>query len=166
MKDQGPTLGIQLYVYRRLDNRDRGLPDDSPEAFELHLLRKKALHEALGNVDGWNVDWGEVDDTKSHELAELFVWVVSNPHVVQTAIISGLTWAGTEFAKDAISEFAKQTVTAVLSPLIKKQEEGSILNFYLRLPGGILFHVSRESQVSASHETWPHSRRDGRTLPL
>ena len=31
---------INLWVYRRLDNRFEGLSDDSPRAIELHIRRK------------------------------------------------------------------------------------------------------------------------------
>src|ERR1035437_3896397 len=125
MENHDSALDIQLFVYRRLDNRFENLPDDSPRAFELHLLRKEALHEALAGVDGWRVNWGDADDTKSHELAELLISVASNPHV-HTAVIAGITWAGAELAKATISEFAKQSVSAVLSRLIPKQKEGKI----------------------------------------
>jgi hypothetical protein len=157
MENQESALDIQLFVYRRLDNRDEGLPDESPRAFELHLLRKEALHEALGGVDGWKVNWGDADDTKSHELAELLISVASNPHA-QTAVIAGLTWVGAEFAKATISEFAKKAVSTLIEPLIRKQKEGKILNFIMRLPGGAMIDVSRESEVSVSPpRTWPPS---------
>jgi len=157
MENQESALDIQLFVYRRLDNRFEDLPDDSPQAFELHLLRKEALHEALGSVDGWKVNWGDADDTKSHELAELLISVVSNPHF-QTAAIAAITWAGAEFAKAAISEFAKKAANAVIEPLIKKQKEGKILDFMMRLPGGVMISVSRESEVSVSPDSeWPES---------
>ncbi len=157
MESRDSAFDIHLFVYRRLDNRSENLPDDSPRAFELHLLRKQALHEALAGVDSWRVNWGDADDTTSHELAELLIYVTSNPHV-HTAVIAGITWAGAELGKAAISEFAKQSVSAVLSRLIPKQKEGKILNFSLRIPGGINVHVSRESDVSVSHgDTWPES---------
>jgi hypothetical protein len=155
MESRDSALDIQLFVYRRLDNRSEGQSDQSPQAFELHLMRKEALHDALGGVDGLEVDWREADDTKSHELALLFVSAALNPHV-HTVAIAGLTWAGAELAKAGIGEVAKQAVNAVISRLILKQKEGKILNFYLRLPGGLLLHVSRESELSVSHNTtWP-----------
>ena len=114
-KDQG--LEIELYVYRRLDNRLEHLPDDSPPAYELHLLRKKALHEALGGVEGLSIDWFQADDTTSHELAEL--WLSVSPHI-HTAVVAGMTLFAGELAKAAISEFAKKAASIVIDPLIRQ----------------------------------------------
>jgi hypothetical protein len=149
------AIDIQLFVYRRLDNRDKGLPDDSPEAYELHLLRKAALHEALGSVDGLNVNWGEADDTTSHELAELLVVVA--PHV-HTAVIAGVTLFAAEFAKAAITEIAKKAASVVIELLIPEQKKGTILDFMMRLPNGFMIDVSRQSEVSISKpRDWPES---------
>jgi hypothetical protein len=58
-------LKILLSVYRRLDNRSEGLPDDSPRGLELHNRRKEALHEALVG-EGWEVqDWGVTDGART-----------------------------------------------------------------------------------------------------
>jgi hypothetical protein len=151
MDTQDSTLEVRLFVYRRLDNRLEGLPDDSPRAYELHLLRKEALHEALGGVDGWKVNWFQVDDTKSHELAESFISVALNPHV-QTVAIAALTWAGAEFAKAGINELAKQAASAIISRLIPEQKKGKILNFHLKFLG-ITIYVSRESEVDVALDT-------------
>lgn len=79
---QSTPLLIRLAVYRRrLDNRSEELPGNLPEILELHNRRKEALHEAL-NSNAWEVtDWGVTDDTMPHELAEVIVAVVSNPHL-------------------------------------------------------------------------------------
>ncbi len=162
METQDSTFDIQLFVYRRLDNRFEGLPDDSARAYELHLLRKEALHEALGGVEGLSVDWGDADDTKSHELAELLVFVA--PHV-HTAVVAGMTLFAAEFAKATISELAKKAAGAVIERLIPEQKKGRILNFMMRLPGGFMINVSRESEVSVSQgDTWPESRLSSRSM--
>jgi hypothetical protein len=75
------ALSITIKVYRRLDNRAENLPDDSPRALELHNLRKEAMHKALSGVDGLEIDWGTIDDAKSHELAHSIVTFVSDPQV-------------------------------------------------------------------------------------
>jgi|ERR1700722_7004477 hypothetical protein len=153
-KDQG--LEIELYVYRRLDNRLENLPDDSPRAYELHLLREKALHEALGGVEGLSIDWFQADDTTSHELAEL--WLSFAPHI-HTAVVAGMTLFAGELAKAAIGEFAKKAASIVIDPLIHKQKEGKILNFMLRIPGGFMISVSRESEVYVQKDNgWPESQ--------
>ena len=157
MKNKKDALDIQLFVYRRLDNRFENLSDDSPRAYELHLIRKEALHEALGDVEGWSVNWGTADDTKSHELSESLISVISNPHL-HAAVITAISFLGAELAKTTISEFAKQAVSAILSRLVPKQKEGKILNFMMRLPGGTIISVSRESEMSVSlGDQWPES---------
>lgn len=156
MKAEDSTIDIHLFVYRRLDNRFEGLPDDSPRAYELHLLRKEALHEALEGVGGLEINWLQADDTKSHELAELVISVVSNPHL-QAAAVAGITLAAGEFAKAGISELAKRAASAIISRLIPEQKKRKILNFYLSIPGGITVYVSRESDVSVAHDLPPAS---------
>jgi hypothetical protein len=55
-----------------------GLPDDSPEAWDLHRERAAALHAALGQdaVGCQVLDWVDTDDEKqTHELVELVVAV-------------------------------------------------------------------------------------------
>ena len=77
---------IRLIVYRRLDNRLEGLPDDSPQALELHNRRRATLHEVLDGNPGWIVPhWGKTDDTVPHEWVELVVefvrQIAENPAV-------------------------------------------------------------------------------------
>jgi hypothetical protein len=64
---------IKIFIYRRLDNRKEGLPDDSPRALELHNRRKKALHDAFDGIEGLTIHWGNTDDTVPHEMVVLSV---------------------------------------------------------------------------------------------
>src|ERR1051326_2358903 len=71
---------IQVGVYRRLDNRFEGLPDDSPRGLELHNTRKEALHEVFDAEESAQVlDWGATGDTHSHEYIELLIGAVATP---------------------------------------------------------------------------------------
>lgn len=119
----GEVFGVELSVYRRLDNRSEGLPDDSPRAIELHKRRADALHETLAEVDGWRIEsWGLTDDVQPHELVDLIIAVASNPHV-QTVLISGATWLTVELMKAGVDAFAGETVKALIARLIPKQKE-------------------------------------------
>lgn len=74
---RGKAARIEVKVYRRLDNQDLGLSDDSPEAWELHRRRAKALHDILDNQPGLRVvNWDRTDDTeRAHEWVELWLAV-------------------------------------------------------------------------------------------
>ncbi|HWB84022.1 MAG TPA: hypothetical protein VG675_07770 [Bryobacteraceae bacterium] len=149
-KPDAQPLKVVLSVYRRLDNRIEGLPDNSPRAVELHQRRKEALHEALSGVAGWRIDdWGSTDDERPHELVDVALTIASNPHV-QTALLFGATWALLELAKASIGAFAGEAVKALLSRLIPKQKEQKILDFSITLPDGTVIRVDPESQVSVS----------------
>jgi hypothetical protein len=141
------VLRVELSVYRRLDNRSEGLPDDSPRAIELHKRRGEALHEAVAEVEGWKIQsWGLTDDGQPHELVELIIAVSSNPHI-QTVLISGATWVTVELMKAGIDAFAGETVKALLARLIPKQKEQKILDFTITLPDGTVIRVDPNSEI-------------------
>ena len=60
---------IKVTVGRRFDNREQGLPDDSPLAWELHRKRGDVVHHELEADPEWKVvDWDDTDDrTRTHE---------------------------------------------------------------------------------------------------
>ena len=100
---------IQVGVYRRLDNRFEGLPDDSPRGLELHNTRKEALHEVFDAEESAQVlDWGATDDTHSHEYIELLIGAVATP-AFQYVVVPGLKFIGQKLAEKAVDETAKRT---------------------------------------------------------
>jgi hypothetical protein len=116
---------IKVGVFRRLDNRDEGLPDDSPRAAELHRLRAAALHEAFDSTPGITVtNWGNTDNPKPHEFVELVLLLTNPPvlHAVGTATLAVAKVLGSM----TLGESVKEGVKWVFERLRKKQEEGKI----------------------------------------
>lgn len=148
---------IQLHVYRRLDNRLEGLPDDSPRAVELHNERRDALVEALdGRRDMRVLDWGKTKDTQSHELVDLVVEVVTNPAVTGVAS-AALGWLATRI-KDAVSDVAVDGIKGLIQWLLPQQKRRRILDFGIDLPNGARVTVQphddhAEIQVSTSPDS-------------
>jgi hypothetical protein len=126
---------IRLSVYRRLDNRLEGLPDDSPRALELHNERRDALVEALdGPQDMRVLDWGQTKDTQSHELVELVVEVITSPAVTGVAS-AALGWLATRI-KDAVSDVAVDGIKGLIQRLLPQQKRRRIRDFNIELPNG------------------------------
>ncbi|SRR6266568_2880808 len=92
---------ITLGVFRRLDNRFEGLPDDSPRRLELHNRRKEALHKAFDGEKSVEVlDWGQTNDAQSHEYVELLIGAVA-AQTFQYAVVPGLKFLGQKLAEKA-----------------------------------------------------------------
>jgi hypothetical protein len=148
---------IRLHVYRRLDNRLEGLPDDSPRALELHNERRDALVEALdGRPDMRVLDWGETKDTQSHELVELVVEVITNPAVTEVASVA-LGWLATRI-KDAVGDVAVDGIKRLIQRLLPQQKRRRILDFDIKLPNGARVTVQphddhAEIQVTTSPDS-------------
>lgn len=132
---------ITLGVYRRLDNRLEGLPDDSKRAVELHNQRKEALHEILDNQELAKViDWGETNDTASHEYVELIVGIIGTK-LLQPFIIAGIEEVGKKLAEKAVDETTSEFIKWIISKFIKKQKEKKIQDFNIKLKGGISINI-------------------------
>jgi hypothetical protein len=155
-------LEFKLWVYRRLDNRSKGLPDDSPLALELHNRRKSALHDALDHGDGWRVtEWGNTDDTRPHEWVELVLAAISSPQV-QALAIPALAFIGRELTKSAVSTTAAEGVKALIARLRPKQDKKEILDFSIHLPDGTRISCYPKEGDAELNVTL----RDGRVLSI
>lgn len=127
---------ITLGVYRRLDNRLEGLSDDSPRALELHNRRKDALHAVFDGDPILKVtDWGETDDSRSHEYVEVLLSMVA-PAVFQYAIVPGVKWLGLKLAEKAVDTTLSELAKAVVAKLRPKQEAKQLLDLIIKLPDG------------------------------
>jgi hypothetical protein len=148
---------IHLRVWRRLDNRLEGLPDDSPRAVELHNERRDALVEALdGRRDMRVLDWGQTKDAQTHELVELVVEVVTSPTVTGAAS-AALGWLATRI-KDAVGDVAVDGIKGLIQRLLPQQKRRRILDFDIKLPNGARVTVQphddhAEIQVSTSPDS-------------
>ncbi len=136
-----PLPRIQLGVFRRLDNRFEGLPDDSARALELHNRRRGALHEVFDSKKSVEVvDWGQTDDTRPHEFVEIVLGAVA-VRVVQYAVVPGLKFLGEKLAEMAVDEAASELVKAVVSWLRGPQEAKEVLDLVITLPDKTVIRV-------------------------
>jgi hypothetical protein len=141
-------LNLHILVYRRLDNRQENMSDDSPRALQLHQRRREALHEALDGVEGWSVaDWGATNDVRPHELVEIILSVAANP-LLHTAAVSAATWVGLEAVKASLGALVSEAVKALLTRLIPKQREEKILDFMITLPNGVQVRCDPSGSVT------------------
>jgi len=131
---------IRLGVYRRLDNRFEGLPDDSPRALELHERRRLALHEALDKQPDLRVmEWGQTDDEEPHEFVELVVAILATPAATAVAK-SAFDWL-TDQIKDAVGGVVVDGVKGLIKRLLPQQKRQRILDFNVTLPNGTVVTV-------------------------
>jgi hypothetical protein len=153
-KEQGKSrmaLRVKVGVFRRLDNRFEGLPDDSPRALELHNRRKEALHSTFDTQKSIEViNWGDTDDTHSHEFVEIVLGAVAVP-VFQYAVVPGLKFLGQKLAEKAVDEAASELVKAVVSWLRPKQESKEILNLVITLPDKTVISVDPPDRRATIH---------------
>jgi hypothetical protein len=132
---------IGLGVFRRLDNRQEGLPDDSPRALELHNRRKAALHSVFDRESDIRVaDWGQTDDSKSHEFVELSLAAVAGA-AFHYAVVPGLQWLGQKLAEKAVDTALAEVAKAVVAKLRPKQEAKQVLDIHIALPDGTTIRV-------------------------
>lgn len=139
---------ILLGVYRRLDNRFEGLPEDSPRAVELHQRRQRALHAVLDNVPGLVVvNWGSTDETQPHEYVDVVLAALASP-AITGAVIPGLKFVASKLAEKAVDEGASEVVKRafewakwMIPGLRKKQDDKDLLDFDIRLPDGTSIRV-------------------------
>jgi branched-subunit amino acid transport protein AzlD len=132
---------IKVGVYRRLDNRLEGLPDNSPLALELHNRRKVALHEVFDDQTAISVlNWGNTDDSKPHEYVEIIITALS-AQLMGPIVISALKELGMVLVEKAVDEITSATIKWVISKLIKKQEEKKIQDFTIVLKDGTFIRV-------------------------
>ena len=127
---------LRIHVYRRLDNRLEGLPDDSPRALELHNERRDALVEALdGRPDFRVLDWGETKDTESHELVDVVIDIITSPAVTAFAS-AAFTWLATQI-KEAASDLAVDGIKGLVRRLLPQQKRRRIQDFEIELSNGV-----------------------------
>jgi hypothetical protein len=132
---------ITIGVFRRLDNRFEDLPDDSPRGLELHNRRKEALHEVFDSEKSVEVlDWGQTNDTQSHEYVELLIGVAAAP-AFRYLVVPGLKFIGQKLAEKAVDETTSELVKAVVSWLRGPQQEKKILDFSVTLPDKTIISI-------------------------
>jgi hypothetical protein len=130
------SVTLKLEVTRRLDNRPDH-DDQSPEGWELHDRRQRALHEAFdGQPDIKVISWGKTDDReKTHEtvIIELIVTIVASA-AVQHVVIPGAIWLAEKLAEKAVDTVFERAAKSVMARLWPKQEAKKISDFTITLP--------------------------------
>ena len=148
---------VTICVYRRLDNRMHELPDDSPEARDLHRQRAAGLHAALDQDPvGWQVlDWGDTDDkTQTHELVELVVAIgqLAADAAAQVPVTPVLGWIGGVLSA-ALTDAAVTTLKVLIARLRGQQEQGKLFDFSITKDGQLLLRVDPETSAVPSTVT-------------
>lgn len=147
------SASVTLGVFRRLDNRFEGLPDDSPRGIELHIRRRDALHAALDGDRAIQVlAWGDTDDTRSHEFVELSLAGVAGV-VFTHAVVPGLQWLGKKLADKAVDTALSELAKTIVAKLRPKQEAKQVLDFLITFPDGTRISVDppdRDSSITIS----------------
>jgi hypothetical protein len=145
----GVETRADLFVYRLLDNRLRGEPDDSPFALELHQRRREALEDAFAQNDDIRVvDWGDTKDEESHELVEV-VLAAGATAVFKHVVVPGAKLLGEKLIEVGVEKTASEFVKAIFSRLRPKQEAREVSDFSITLPDGAQVQVMAPHQGSA-----------------
>ena len=145
------TSEVALGVYRRLDNRFQGQGDQSPLALGLHHRRRVALHDVFDNwADIRVVDWGDTNDSHSHEYVELTLVAAAASAGIQYAIVPGLQWLGTKLAEKTVETALGELVKGVIAKLRPKQESKDLLDVLIRLPDGTVIAVDPPDRAATN----------------
>jgi hypothetical protein len=149
------TTEMTLIVWRRLDNRLQGLPDDSPEAWELHRRRAEGLHEALDASGPIQVvAWGDTDDEQAHESVELLL-AVAAPVVWDKVLQPGLIYVAKKLGDKLVDQASSGAVAWLVGKLRPKQQSKKILDYEVTLPSGIKVTGEPLEQGGAIRITMP-----------
>ena len=133
-----------LTVYRRLDNRQEGLSDDSPRAVELHRLRADALHDLFDGDQTWRVrSWGGTYDEKPHEVVELLLLPILEEVAVQIIplAVPALEYLGKVLLEAGIKVAMTEAVKYLVFKSRNKQKERQFCDLNLIFPD----HVTKIS---------------------
>ena len=107
----------------------------------------QSLHDVFDGEQAVEVvDWGQTDDTTSHEFVELSVVGVVAPALFQYAVVPGLKFVAEKLAEKVVDESATQLVKWVISKLRPKQQAKELLDFEIRLPDGTRIRVDPPDQ--------------------
>jgi hypothetical protein len=132
---------IKLGVFRRFDDRE-GQEDGFKYSLELHNIRKNALHEVFDTTkDQVSVsDWGQTDDTQSHELVELVLGVVGSA-AFQYVVVPGIQFLANKLAEKLIDEASSELAKWIVSKLHTKQKSKEIFDYFFTLKDGTIITV-------------------------
>jgi hypothetical protein len=137
----------ELYVYRWEE-----YPETEAAALPRHQRRGQAVRKALASEAGFVVyDWGDTDDTKSHES----VVVYFSQHVLPLApmAIPAAVWLGQELAKAAVDEAAALTFKTVFARMWKSLRRRDVSFYTQSIP------TSRELQGARQPQRWDDETR-------
>jgi hypothetical protein len=140
-----PDQQIELSVYRDLENRMRGQPDDGPLARAAHQKRKRALEADLGDKTFNVVSWGQTKDANPHEMVDLIVAIVTSPPV-QAAAVAGAAYVGTVLSS-TFSSLLADGVKHLVGKLVGRMTTKEIQDFSIKLPDGSTVNVQSNRQV-------------------
>lgn len=148
------TNELLLGVYRNLQNRTLGEPDDGPIAQEAHEKRRLALEEILAQPGIVVLDWGDTKDKASHEFVELAISVVSSP-MLHSAVVPAAAFLGGVLAETLKSTLV-DGIKYLFANLVSKVRRREIQDFSITLPNGIRINVDPDCEVR-------YSQSDGKT---
>jgi len=128
---------LKVTIGRRFDNRDQGLSDDSPLAWQLHRQRAQVVHQELEGDPHWKVlDWGGTDDQKrTHEDVTVTL------ELAEAAKVAALSFAGTVLYK-AVEATVVDAVKELIKKFAKRLGKKEITRAYAELPGGAIVEWS------------------------
>jgi hypothetical protein len=134
---------LTLSIARTFSHRQKGLPDDSAEAWTEHRQRAQALHSELEQSADWRVvSWGLTDDeARTHELVEVVLAVagVAGPYVAL------------QFANHVVTLVADALLAPVkelISRLARRIRSGELGTVSLVLPDDTRITVSQPDAES------------------
>ena len=136
-------MRVELTVWRRLDNRLEGLPDNSPRAVELHVRRARALHDTFDKDPAWQVtNWDNTDTPEAHEWVLLaLTWLAP---AVKAAALPVAVYIGGRLLEAATDAAVVEPLKDLFSRLFRLQHKKQLQNFEVRLPNGAVVETTYE----------------------
>jgi hypothetical protein len=134
-----------LGVYRDLENRRCGEPDDGPLARAAHQRRRQALESDLAEPCYMVVSWGDTKDTRPHELVEVVVGFLSSP-AVHAAVVPAAAFIGGIFA-NTFTSLLVDGVKALFVKLVERVRQKDCQDFYIKMSDGSTINVRSDCNV-------------------
>jgi hypothetical protein len=128
---------LHVWVYRNLENRRRGEPDDGSLAWQAHRERERVLREAVEELEltaDWDAARALTDQKRPHELAELVVEFVKEPTVAK-AVGAGAAYV-IALVGQQLDQALGNLVGRLFGKLFSAFKEKRTADFWLELPDG------------------------------
>lgn len=137
---------LHIWVYRDLENRRVGEPDNGPLAWEAHRERERVLEEILADPGcSGTLSEEAIDREQTHEFVEMFVAIGTSP-TVQALLLPAAAYIGKILTKQ-VDKMVGDAVAGLFEKLTAQFKKKRIGDFWIECPDGTRIAVGPDGYV-------------------